>query len=548
MSNNLNKIVIDCQLLQTTAWNRGMGKYCSNLLSSLSKQQSNTKFILIFNKNIPTPRERRELICKSIHNSERVDLSLSYLTEVKQGRALNKATLNKFMKERFGEEKVQFLMLSNFTFDYVATFPDHSYKSILLYDLIPLAKWDSFKDMFAPVTYFEHFRDFAESDIIFSISESAKQDAVKFLGLPDSKVINVGGANIPRNNSSEAISPDIKNILQERFVMFPSADFAHKNNENMAIGFKNFNQQFGGQFKLIITSNFSKSTEYRIKSLSPNIIFTGNVSDAEYQELLEKCEAVAFVSTAEGLGLPLLEAISASKPVVASSIRPHLEISKNAFYYCDATEVKSISESLLGALCKDKWEEKLVEYSAIKRERTWDESAKKLFTGLLKVEDLQQLEEPVAPKTTIELHLDQPKDSEECMKIQRFITAKMTRDHKLHVLTTQKDTDAPLYLEYLDAPTKSIKYPPGDIKEIHILSDATELYSITKAALSDGIVILNLKPKDLLSYLQKKSYLNKQSEADEITLTKVFNKNKLYAFIDLPKQFNYIKKAEDLLL
>lgn len=551
MNNQLDKIVIDCQLLQTGAWDRGMGKYCLNLLSTFSSQYSYaTKFILIFNKNIPTPKERIERICDSIINSEMVNLNLSYQAEVKQGRANNKVILNNFIRENFGKEKVHFLMLSNFTFDYVATFPDHAQKSVLLYDLIPLNKWDSFKDMFAPVTYFEHFKDFTESEMIFSISESAKKDAVDLLGIPDYKIINISGATIPRETSGETPSGDIRDILKERFILFPSADFAHKNNENMADAFKDFNNQLGGQFKLIITSSFSKLTEYKIKSISPNIIFTGNVSDTEYQKLLEKCEAIAFVSSAEGLGLPLLEAVSSNKPVVASSIKPHQEINDKAFYYCDPSDIKSISNSLMEALCKDGWEEKLAEYLTIRQERTWERSAKKLYDGLLGIGNLIYNNKSTEPLGTIKVNLDLPKLSDECIKIQKFIKSQMTNKLNIHVNIPNRHKDAPVYIDYLNTANINIKNHSNikSIREIHVLSDSTNLYSVTKAALSDDIVILNLKPKELISYLIKKQYLAKTDEPDEVVLSNIFSKDKIYAFIELPKQFDFVKKVKDLQL
>jgi glycosyltransferase involved in cell wall biosynthesis len=60
--------------------------------------------------------------------------------------------------------------------------------------------------------------------------------------------------------------------------------------------------------------------------LKDSVIFLGNISANEKNNLLKKCSALALPSTFEGFGLVLLEAYAAAKPVLVSDVKPFNEI------------------------------------------------------------------------------------------------------------------------------------------------------------------------------------------------------------------------------
>lgn len=537
MNESLN-LVVDCQLLQTGAWDRGMGKYSVNLIKALAAHLPSSRITLIISKNIPTSKGRKEAIRNLVEGSTLAELDLSYHAEVKQGREFNKTKLNKFIHHQFAKQDVFFLILSNFTFDYVATFPDKAEKAIILYDLIPLHNWDNFKDLFAPETYFEHYRDLIEADIIYSISASTKEDAVKLLGIKDSKIFNIGGASIPRNNLAQVVSKEITGLSHSRFILFPSADFSHKNNEQFSRAFNKFNKIFGEQFKLIITSNFSKQSEYEIKSISENIVFTGNINDSEYQRLLESCEAVAFVSTSEGLGLPLLEAVSAKKPVVASNIKTHLELNNRAFNFCDPTNVDDIVKALISATSMSDWANQKLEYSQILEERTWDASAKALLTSI----EPRQARAIAPSKATerINIYLDAPESSLECVKIQRVLLDLKKDGRELNLIVTSDPENKPIYISYLSNPNKTDTVVKSQ-KDIHIISNKYNLHAITRAVLSDGIIILNISPADIIDSLIKNKYISTSELSHQKILAMLFNQREIYSIKAPLKTAKFIK-------
>ena len=65
------------------------------------------------------------------------------------------------------------------------------------------------------------------------------------------------------------------------------------------------------------------------------VTFTGPVNSARLLELLHGARALVFPSLVEGFGLPVLEAMAAGCPVVASNCSTLLEIAGDAALFCD---------------------------------------------------------------------------------------------------------------------------------------------------------------------------------------------------------------------
>lgn len=75
-----------------------------------------------------------------------------------------------------------------------------------------------------------------------------------------------------------------------------------------------------------------------------------NVSDATLEQLLLHCHAVAFVSTHEGFGMPLIEAQVFGKPCIASAIEPLVSNSGGGAFLVDPIDAEEIRSALHRAL------------------------------------------------------------------------------------------------------------------------------------------------------------------------------------------------------
>jgi glycosyltransferase involved in cell wall biosynthesis len=76
-----------------------------------------------------------------------------------------------------------------------------------------------------------------------------------------------------------------------------------------------------------------------------NIIATGRIDSEDLPILYSAAEAFVFVSTYEGFGLPLLEAMKCGCPVVASDIPPLVEIANNSAIIVDPASDQQMFEA-----------------------------------------------------------------------------------------------------------------------------------------------------------------------------------------------------------
>ena len=95
-----------------------------------------------------------------------------------------------------------------------------------------------------------------------------------------------------------------------------------------------------------IVKLFFKNKKLDKKILGNNVEFKGYVSDAELADLYSECKYVLFLSKGEGYGLPILEAMSYGKTVLASRVTAIPEVGGASIKYVDPYSVESIKEGL----------------------------------------------------------------------------------------------------------------------------------------------------------------------------------------------------------
>ncbi|MEM9528535.1 MAG: glycosyltransferase family 1 protein [Bacteroidota bacterium] len=79
--------------------------------------------------------------------------------------------------------------------------------------------------------------------------------------------------------------------------------------------------------------------------------WTSGISDEEIRRRYTDCDLLAFVSTYEGFGLPILEAQMTGRPVVTSDLSPHKEVAApGGAELVDPTNVTSIRTGILNVI------------------------------------------------------------------------------------------------------------------------------------------------------------------------------------------------------
>lgn len=382
-------LVIDGQLLQTSAWYRGMGKYTIQFLRQLSEQGHPTlRLILIFNKSLPVSEERQKVLSVMCPNIEQRVLKLPLPRYRDSTKNTYKQALKRNLKDITSAYETYHLLTSLFSFDFFAEFMPVDHKILIFYDLIPLFFWKDLGGYFPPHLYMSRFDTIYESGSILAISATTKDDVINTFGIAETKITNINGGYT--KISSGAHKPKDINT-KNPYVLFPSGDLPHKNNETIVRGWELYCEKYG-DMPLLITSSFNEVSKRKLEALSNNIIFTENVSDEELEWLFLNAQAILFGSRYEGLGMPVLDAVAFNKPIITSRISVFMEMSAEGFYYFDPDDIYELSESIRSALKKKNFIKRQRTYKEILLKYTWEK------TGAVAVEALMSEPKRAASK------------------------------------------------------------------------------------------------------------------------------------------------------
>lgn len=378
-------LIIDGQVFQTSAWDRGMGKYSLAMLEEMAKLwDSDQTNYLIFNTHYSLSDEATRALDIALPNVKRVFLNLHVpanrehefdAAAMIEKTKKNEEILTEFVasiQPRVNKKEVEYFILSLFLDEVCATFPRNTINTLLFYDLIPLLFAERYSRNENYPYYLARIPLIFRADKIFAISQTVADDLSIHLGVAPERIVNIQGAPIKRRS----VEAKVVAGLSGPYILMVSGNDIRKNNTNAVRGFEEYIASTGrNDLTLVITSHFDERSQAELEAFSDNLYFTGNVSEGQLKWLYENTEVAMFVPEYEGLGLPILEAVEFSKPIVCSSIGAFREMSETAFYYANHQSTSEIASALGRALSGERWRNRLAEYPGILRNYTWRKTA-----------------------------------------------------------------------------------------------------------------------------------------------------------------------------
>ncbi len=169
-------------------------------------------------------------------------------------------------------------------------------------------------------------RAFSIADFVVCLSKETQKDVMRYFGISidKTKVIYPGFNTI-------CLIPDTELAdCPEKFFLFVGTIKERKNVLGIVKGFHAFTNvdTKNTTYSLLLCGKFSKEDPYyqeilayiRNTDLEKRVRFLGHVTDGQVSFLYKKARALVYPSFIEGFGLPLLEAMSCSLPVITSNI------------------------------------------------------------------------------------------------------------------------------------------------------------------------------------------------------------------------------------
>ncbi len=263
--------------------------------------------------------------------------------------------------------------------------------SVTLYDLIPYILKDIYlKSPSMKAWYFRRLKQLSRADLILSISDSSKQEAVNYLGYDPERIVNASCAIDPDFTNGDASIKSPTRVLQKfgiedgQYVMYTGGIDYRKNIEGLIHGYSLLPDNVRRKHRLVIVCAISPDARVKLErlvrklGLSPNeVIFTGYVPSDVLVCLYKNASLFVFPSLHEGFGLPVLEAMTCGVTTIGarnSSIPEVLGDDRATF---DSSDPQCIRDSIHRALTDKAFAKSLRAHATKQVQKfSWVESAR----------------------------------------------------------------------------------------------------------------------------------------------------------------------------
>ena len=238
----------------------------------------------------------------------------------------------------------------------------------VVYDL----QYRDYPHFFSETERAERDRAFRQACLLASrlvcISEFVRQKVLREGSLDANRVetIHITLPNRLRRPPDGALALKKHGLEPESYLLYPANFWPHKNHELLLTAFGMYRSRHPeSRLKLVLTGApgprmvFLEDASRRM-GLAEHVIFAGYVPDEEFAALLYGCRGLIFPSLYEGFGMPLLEAMAAGKPVLASNATSLPEVAGRAAAFFDPRKPREIVACLERLETDPQWSAELV--------------------------------------------------------------------------------------------------------------------------------------------------------------------------------------------
>jgi len=225
-----------------------------------------------------------------------------------------------------------------------------------------------------------------KADKIITISQYSKNDIIVNYNVNEEKICVIYHGydrifDIQRNPETSRRILNKYNISHE-YLFFLGDLHLRKNPIRSIDAFQQFKGKHQTDHKLVIAGRsdyladriFAHANNNKIKE---HVVFTGYIDRNDLPYLMSSATALLFPSLFEGFGIPLLEAMASSTPIITSNITSMPEIVGDAGILIDPYDANSI-EAAIEEIVFDRSKREYLIAAGLKRANnfSWDKTAK----------------------------------------------------------------------------------------------------------------------------------------------------------------------------
>ena len=358
------RILIDLQGCQSEGnGTRGIGRYTRELIKNMMQISKNDEVVLLANgklKNMAhiinsnnNQTERNIYYCEWIGSN-----NLSYNLEKNDGAREVAKLLRQYAINRINPDLVLIpSVFEGFAENAVVEISDSDSNiptAVVLYDLIPLLNPDIY------LTALPRYKEFymgginiiQKANIIFAISNYAKEEALKNLDIHQNNIVSIStGINKVQFNTEPIENPS-KNkewqLEKDGYILYSGGYDPRKNLKSLILAYKELPGNLRSTYRLVIAGKYMEAEINDLLQLTKqtNVAFLGYVTDKELIWLYQNCKIFVLPSKHEGFGMPALEAMCCGAVVIGSETTSIPEVIANENALFNPNNVKSIKDKI----------------------------------------------------------------------------------------------------------------------------------------------------------------------------------------------------------
>ncbi len=206
-----------------------------------------------------------------------------------------------------------------------------------------------------------------------TLSQAAKADIIKYVGLPDASItptyLAADEAYHPRLGAERDAEVRARYDLPDQFVLYLGGFDVRKNVNQLLLAYTYVGQAEGDNIPLVIagreptwgTPLFPDLRRYAADlNITDYVRWIGYVDEADKPALYRLASVFAYPSLYEGFGLPVLEAMACGTPVVANDIPALAEIVGDGAFLVEAGSARAMAGAIIALLLQRPFRDSMV--------------------------------------------------------------------------------------------------------------------------------------------------------------------------------------------
>ncbi len=392
------RIVFDLQSCQTpNSRYRGIGRYSLAHVRACIRQAGARQVVLLLNDRYPQSIAdlRAEFTGLLDPRDIQVFSSLGGLSDIGPGNSWRHRAAQELYQERIRQ-------LQPDVFHVTSLFESFSdavtgiqplatgVTSATLYDLIPLQYADTYLVGEAlQDTYHRKLQALHDADLLLSISESSRREALGILGLPPERIVNISSA-IDDHFQVRSLSAERCAVLRRTYglsrdyILYTGGIDFRKNIEGLIEAYAQLPLDLRERHQLVVVCKVDDANRSRLQRLArgfgiapDGLVLTGFVPEDDLVDLYNLASLFVFPSLHEGFGLPALEAMACGVPTIASNCSSLPEVVGLPEALFDPRHPSAISRAMQSVLANPSFAAHLRGHGLAQARRfSWDNTAR----------------------------------------------------------------------------------------------------------------------------------------------------------------------------